>query len=409
MTEMKHIYEKHQWLLFIFFVITISSCKKNDLVPTNNPKNNELILLRTTGGLLPDDPSRVAKVDVIISSSYQKSRLLSARTIKGGGGKGPDATAPNISITNPVNGASLTELVNITVKASDNVGVSSVSYTVDGTSIGSSTTAPFSISWNTSSLSTGVHTLEAKAVDAAGNWSASSISVSKNAEIIYDPATFPANFSLIPPGAEVQGFEGSCVAFAVGYSARSIEEYYKTNSSSYSYATNLFSPEFLYNQTKVNPDCNSGSTYLTALDFLKNKGVCTWQTMPYSYNNGCSLMPNASQSSEAFNYKISSYAGIYVNDIAGIKNLLINNHPVMIGIYPDNSFNNANAEFIWKNYSGSPQGGHAVTIVGYDDAKNAFKVMNSWGITWGDSGYSWIDYQFLVQCSTSSYGYSMTL
>lgn len=35
---------------------------------------------------------------------------------------------------------------------------------------------------------------------------------------------------------------------------------------------------------------------------------------------------------------------------------------------------------------------HAVTIVGWDDAKQAWLLKNSWGTDWGDQGYMWIDY-----------------
>jgi hypothetical protein len=33
-----------------------------------------------------------------------------------------------------------------------------------------------------------------------------------------------------------------------------------------------------------------------------------------------------------------------------------------------------------------------MAIVGYDDAKQAFKVINSWGTSWGSNGYGWISY-----------------
>jgi C1A family cysteine protease len=33
-------------------------------------------------------------------------------------------------------------------------------------------------------------------------------------------------------------------------------------------------------------------------------------------------------------------------------------------------------------------------IAGYDDGRNAFLVMNSWGTSWGDKGFIWIDYHF---------------
>jgi len=37
-------------------------------------------------------------------------------------------------------------------------------------------------------------------------------------------------------------------------------------------------------------------------------------------------------------------------------------------------------------------GGHCITIVGYDDAKGAWKLRNSWGTNWGMNGYCWIKY-----------------
>ena len=41
-------------------------------------------------------------------------------------------------------------------------------------------------------------------------------------------------------------------------------------------------------------------------------------------------------------------------------------------------------------------GGHAITCVGYDDAHKAFKVLNSWGVDWGDKGYCYFPYAYLT-------------
>lgn len=38
-------------------------------------------------------------------------------------------------------------------------------------------------------------------------------------------------------------------------------------------------------------------------------------------------------------------------------------------------------------------GGHALVVVGYDDRKEAFRSMNSWGKNWGDDGYIWVKYK----------------
>ncbi len=41
-------------------------------------------------------------------------------------------------------------------------------------------------------------------------------------------------------------------------------------------------------------------------------------------------------------------------------------------------------------------GGHAMLIVGYDDATQRFRVRNSWGSGWGDRGYGTIPYAYIA-------------
>jgi glucose/arabinose dehydrogenase len=88
---------------------------------------------------------------------------------------GADNTAPTVSITIPTNGSPVTGIINVTANASDNVGVAGVQFLVDGANIGAEvTTAPYSVPWNTYSVSNGSHTLTARARDATGNTSTSS-------------------------------------------------------------------------------------------------------------------------------------------------------------------------------------------------------------------------------------------
>jgi len=47
----------------------------------------------------------------------------------------------------------------------------------------------------------------------------------------------------------------------------------------------------------------------------------------------------------------------------------------------------------------SPSINHAVVLVGWDDAKQAWLLRNSWGTNWGISGYCWISY------NTNNIGY----
>ncbi len=89
-----------------------------------------------------------------------------------------DTTQPAVTITSPANQATATGSVTISASSTDNVGVVGVQFQVDGTAIGNETvTAPYSIAWNSASVSDGPHTITAIARDAAGNSSASSVTI----------------------------------------------------------------------------------------------------------------------------------------------------------------------------------------------------------------------------------------
>jgi C1A family cysteine protease len=195
-----------------------------------------------------------------------------------------------------------------------------------------------------------------------------------------------------------QGSEGSCVAFAAVY-ARSYEAYKRSGATSYSQTTNILSPEFIFNQTKTSATACSGSGLFTTFDLLKNTGVCTWSSMPYTWT-GCSQLPDPSQIAQAANFKIASYSQVNVSDISAIKNMLVANRPLVSQYSVDNEFYNAKAGFILKTL-GSFVGSHALAICGYDDSKHAYKVINQWGTSWGDAGYSWIDYDLLPKVSSN--------
>jgi hypothetical protein len=378
------------------------SCKKQD--PTGNDNNvtktEESDQFRMSG-VVADKPEDLKGISVIMSKDLltkqvaeqdqKQSNINTQLSAAFGPKKTGDRTPPTVSITSPANSSAVSGTVSITVSASDNVSVASVTVAVDGTDIATSTTAPYTFSWNSSAALSGSHTITATARDAAQNFSNTSIGVTINAIIVQPPATTPASYSIAMPSVRNQGSEGSCVSFAAAY-ARAAEQYFKTGASSYSDASNMFSPEYIFDQTKAYADC-SGSSVTTALNLLKNKGVCTWNSMIYSSSNGCAVIPTATQDAEAANYKIASYSLIANTDQATIKSKISGNHPIIITVNIDNSFYNAGAGFIWSSSTGTVAA-HALTICGYDDAKHAYKVINSWGTNWGDAGYTWIDYSF---------------
>lgn len=85
-----------------------------------------------------------------------------------------DTVAPTVSLTAPVNGASVSGAVRITASATDNVGVAQVQFLVDGTPVGTDTTPPYEATWNSAAAANGTHAIVARAFDAAGNSTASS-------------------------------------------------------------------------------------------------------------------------------------------------------------------------------------------------------------------------------------------
>lgn len=88
-----------------------------------------------------------------------------------------DTAAPTVSITTPTNGSTVSGVVNITASATDNIGVSGVDYSLDGGALGTATTPPYTLAWNTTLASSGAHSLTAVARDAANNISAPSAAV----------------------------------------------------------------------------------------------------------------------------------------------------------------------------------------------------------------------------------------
>ena len=93
--------------------------------------------------------------------------------------------------------------------ASDNVGVAGVQFKLDGANLGAEkTSAPYSVSWDTTTVSNGTHTLTAVARDAAGN-SGTSAPVTVNVSNAAPPTsdTTPPALSVATPidGSPVSG------------------------------------------------------------------------------------------------------------------------------------------------------------------------------------------------------------
>jgi thermitase len=126
-----------------------------------------------------DTTKRVDGAVSLVAKAYDSSGNVGSSTINvtvANTVASADVTPPAVTISNPVNGATVSGNVSIGVSASDNVGLSSVSLYVDGAlkATGNST---ISYSWNTRKASKGSHTVQAVARDKAGNSTTRSIQV----------------------------------------------------------------------------------------------------------------------------------------------------------------------------------------------------------------------------------------
>ncbi len=82
----------------------------------------------------------------------------------------PDTSPPTVSITAPAPNSTVSNTITVSANATDNVGVATVQFQLDGARLGAVlATAPYSISWDTTTVSNGMHTLTAIATDTAGN------------------------------------------------------------------------------------------------------------------------------------------------------------------------------------------------------------------------------------------------
>ncbi len=120
-----------------------------------------------------------------------------------------DTTPPTVAVTAPVANATVSGSVALSATASDALGVVGVQFLVDGQAHGAEDlTAPFGATLDATSLSTGAHTVSARARDAAGNVGTAavvpiSVGTGPSATATYTSfATLPAHSDGVPTSAQ---------------------------------------------------------------------------------------------------------------------------------------------------------------------------------------------------------------
>ncbi|WPB82347.1 Ig-like domain-containing protein [Archangium violaceum] len=100
-----------------------------------------------------------------------------------------DNAAPAVALTSPASGATLNGVISLQAEASDDIGVTRVEFLRNGLLVGSDTTAPFSVDWDSTTEADGSHTLTARAYDAANKVTTSAavtVTTSQIPSAVYD-------------------------------------------------------------------------------------------------------------------------------------------------------------------------------------------------------------------------------
>ena len=85
-----------------------------------------------------------------------------------------DVQDPTVAITAPLGSAPRTGTITISATAADNAGVARVEFYVRGEKVGQDTSAPYSLQFNTASVSDGMATISVRSIDTSGRSSAGS-------------------------------------------------------------------------------------------------------------------------------------------------------------------------------------------------------------------------------------------
>jgi len=258
-------------------------------------------------------------------------------------------------------------------------------------------------------LSSAVYSQRAKGLkfDDAQYAKTSMLSPALNFSAVDLPAYSLKSYSPTPGN---QGNIGSCVGWATGYGALTIADAVRSKNTNRSSITgNARSAMYIYLQ--ISQRCPEGSIITDALRLAQNQGVPLFSEFG-SVSCGTNIPQTLKQLASQFRikdfYTLFELGAVNDQKITATRSSIAANKPVIIGMNVTTSFNSVGSAGVYRPMPGEAvEGGHAMAVIGYDDASQMFEILNSWGTDWGNGGFfrmSYNDYARLVK-----YGYQFTL
>ncbi|MFC0132904.1 S8 family serine peptidase [Massilia eurypsychrophila] len=151
-------------------------------------------------------------------------RINAARAVAAARGSvTTDFQAPTVSVSAP--GSTVKGIVVVNASAADNVGVTRVELYAGGALVGTEPASPYSFSWDTTSRADGVTSLVAKAYDAAGNSSSSTVNVTVANTVTADTVAPSVTIANPAAGATVNGNVGISVSASDNVAVTSVRLY----------------------------------------------------------------------------------------------------------------------------------------------------------------------------------------
>lgn len=214
----------------------------------------------------------------------------------------------------------------------------------------------------------------------------------------------PAKYDMRPTFQPVydQGQLGSCTANAV-CAVLQYTEKEQTGMKARPVPSRLFH----YYNTRVlqgTVGSDSGASIRNAVKAAVKWGFAKEALWPYT--KPFAKRPPAPVYAVAADHKLGALGYLRVpQTLADIKTTVAANNPVVFGFSVYESFDNAAKGGIVPMPSktdDSMVGGHAIVIVGYDDVKKWVVFRNSWGSRWGDGGYGYMPYDYVLNGGLAS-------